>query len=907
MIGALARKFFGTPNDRAVKSMAATVQQINDLEPRFVGLTDDELRQQTVLFRARLDKGETLDSLLPEAFAAVRESARRTLGQRHFDVQMMGGVVLHQGKIAEMKTGEGKTLVATLAAYLNALPGKGVHVVTVNDYLAKRDSEWMGRVFIALGMSVGCITDGEFGRDFRQKQYNADITYGTNSQFGFDYLRDNMQFRLEDIVQRPFAYAIVDEVDSILIDEARTPLIISGPSVDSSALYVQFDAAVKRLTPDCYEVDPKHKSASLTDQGSQTIDDICLEMGLMEGGSIFDIENINMLHYVTSALRANHSYRRDVDYIVKDDKVIIIDEHTGRMMADRRYGEGQHQALEAKEKVTIQRENQTLASITLQNFFRLYPKLSGMTGTAMTEAAEFEEIYKLQVVEIPTNRPVSRTDHNDEIYRSEAEKLNAVIDLIAESRELGQPVLVGTISIEKSEQVSALMKLRNIEHHVLNARYHEQEASIVAQAGRPGAITIATNMAGRGTDIKLGGNAEMMLAERLKGDEDDAARAAILEEIRAQIEVDAQKVIAAGGLCVIATERHESRRIDNQLRGRSGRQGDPGASLFFLSLEDNLMKVFGGDKIDGMLGKLGIKENEAIYHPWINKAIEKAQKRVEQHYFDARKNVLKYDDVMNDQRKVVYEQRREIMAVEDVADIVRDMRHDMIDDMVLRAIPPEAYAEQWDLDRLRQDIARLFNLDLPVHDWAREDGIADREIKQRLTDAVDSKIAKKASYYGPEIMRMVEKNLLLQTLDQIWKEHLVSMDHLREGINLRAYGQRDPLNEYKREAFVMFESMLHRLREQVTATLCHMVLHIEDLTVPVLPSVPTSGLSFGDPALLIEGSDQALTMLGQPEGETMTMVRPDPRDPTSWGAVPRNALCPCNSGKRYKACHGKIV
>lgn len=905
MLSAFARKIFGTPNDRAVKSMSAMVAAINALEPTYQAMSDETLRQQTDLFRARLDKGETIDGLLPEAFAAVREAARRVLGQRHFDVQMMGGIVLHQGKIAEMKTGEGKTLVATLPAYLNALPGKGVHVVTVNDYLAKRDSEWMGRVFGALGMRVGCIIDGEFGREYRQYQYNADITYGTNSQFGFDYLRDNMQFRLEDIVQRPFHYAIVDEVDSILIDEARTPLIISGPSTDSSTQYVQFDAAIKKLTPDCYDIDAKHKAVSLTDIGTHKIDEICLEMGLMQAGSIFDIENINLLHYVTRALRANYSYRRDVDYIVKDDRVIIIDEHTGRMMQDRRFGEGQHQALEAKEKVTIQRENQTLASITLQNYFRLYPKLSGMTGTAMTEAAEFEEIYKLSVVEIPTNRPVARVDHNDEIYRSETEKLNAVIDLIAECQKEGQPVLVGTVSIEKSEQLSDLLQKRSIQHQVLNARYHEQEAFIVAQAGRPGAITIATNMAGRGTDIKLGGNADMMLAERLKGDEDDATRAAMLTEIKKQVEADAQKVLEAGGLCVVATERHESRRIDNQLRGRSGRQGDPGASLFFLSLEDHLMKVFGGDRIDGMLGKLGIKENEAIYHPWINKAIEKAQKRVEQHYFDARKNVLKYDDVMNDQRKVVYEQRREIMASDDVSDIVRDMRYDMIDDMVARAIPADAYAEQWDVARLHQDVARLFNLDLPIHDWAREEGIADQEIKQRITDAVDAKMAKKASDYGPEIMRLVEKNLLLQTLDIIWKEHLVSMEHLREGISLRAYGQRDPLNEYKREAFVMFENMLYRLREQVTATLGHMVLHIEEMPVPQAPRPEM--LHFADPAHMLEGTDHALADLGQPEGAVMTMARPDPRDPTSWGAVSRNAACPCGSGKKYKDCHGRIA
>ncbi len=923
MLG-LARKMFGTPNDRRLKSMASTVERINALEAGFEALDDTALRHKTAQFRKRHEAGESLDDLLPEAFAAVREAAKRTLGQRHFDVQLMGGMVLHQGQIAEMRTGEGKTLVATLAAYLNAIPGKGVHVVTVNDYLATRDAEWMGQVYKALGLTVGCITEQDHGKDSRQAAYGADITYGTNAQFGFDYLRDNMQFSLSDMVQRDFSYAIVDEVDSILIDEARTPLIISGPSVDSAELYTKFNEAVKQLSEEDYEIEMKTKSVSLTDAGAERIDEVCRDMGLMPFGSIYDIENINLLHYVTRALRAQHTYRRDVDYIVKSDRVIIIDEHTGRMMEGRRYGEGQHQAIEAKEGVTIQRENQTLASITLQNYFRLYPKLAGMTGTAMTEAAEFEEIYNLPVVDIPTNKPIARLDEHDIIYRSEKEKLEAVIETILEAREKGQPVLVGTISIEKSEELAAELTKRKIEHNVLNARYHEQEAQIIAQAGRPGAVTIATNMAGRGTDIQLGGNIEMRLSEipedQLTEEKKKAIEAEVLEAREA--------VKEAGGLLIVGTERHESRRIDNQLRGRSGRQGDPGASLFFLSLEDHLMKVFGGDKIDGMLQKLGVKEGEAIFHPWINKAIEKAQKRVEGHYFEARKNILKYDNVMNDQRKVIYEQRREIMATEDLSETIRDMRHDVIEDLVAECIPPNAYAEQWDVQRLQDEVQRLFGNPIPVKDWAEEEGIADQEIKERLMTLADEQMAKKAATYGAPVMRTIEKSVLLQHLDQLWKEHLLILDHLREGISLRAYAQRDPLNEYKSEAFQLFEGMLARLREQVTHALGIIQIQMGEtdengmqhafasiggpLPTPGQNAPDESELNFqqppspdGDPSLAGPGPAPAgLDVMEAPRVTTTQAV--DPNDPSTWGKVPRNAPCPCGSGKKYKHCHGKF-
>jgi preprotein translocase subunit SecA len=916
MIGALARKVFGTPNDRILKSLEKTVGQINALEPEFQSLSDDELRGLTAKFRKRHEAGESLDKLLPEAFAAVREAAKRALGQRHFDVQLIGGMVLHQGRIAEMRTGEGKTLVATLAAYLNAIPGKGVHVVTVNDYLASRDAEWMGQVYRALGLTVGCITESEFGKLERQAAYNADITYGTNAQFGFDYLRDNMQFSLAEMVQRPFNFAIVDEVDSILIDEARTPLIISGPSVDSSELYIRFNEAVQKLEPDCYEIEQKSRSVAMTDRGSERIDEICQEMGLLPYGSIFDVENINMLHYVTRALRAQHVFRRDVDYIVKSDRVIIIDEHTGRMMEGRRYGEGQHQAIEAKEGVTIQRENQTLASITLQNYFRLYPKLAGMTGTALTEAAEFEEIYGLTVVDIPTNRPVARQDEHDVIYRTEKEKMNALIQVVLDAREKGQPTLVGTISIEKSEQLSAELKRRKIEHNVLNARYHEQEAHIIAQAGRPGAVTIATNMAGRGTDIQLGGNIEMRLSEIPEAELTPEKKAAIEAEVLASRE----QVKEAGGLLIVGTERHESRRIDNQLRGRSGRQGDPGASIFFLSLEDHLMKVFGGDKIDGMLQKLGVSEGEAIYHPWINKAIEKAQKRVEGHYFDARKNILKFDNVMNDQRKVIYEQRREIMADDDLSDAIRDMRHEVIDELVTSCIPPNAYPEQWDTERLQSEAQRIFGMPVPAVDWAAEEGIADAEIRERLTRMADELMARKTATYSAPVMRTVEKSILLQHLDQLWKEHLLTLDHLREGINLRAYAQRDPLNEYKSEAFQLFERMLDNLREQVTQTLALITIQIsqaDDGSANAMASLArppaAEDLQYVDadnpedaPAPNVPGEHiETQPARGAAAAAAVTALI-DPADPSTWGKVQRNAACPCGSGLKYKQCHGKL-
>lgn len=877
MFGAIARRLFGTANDRTIKGLKSHVAAINALEPQFRALSDEQLRGKTDEFRARLADGTDLDDLLDEAFATVREAARRTLGQRHFDTQLMGGMVLNSGKIAEMKTGEGKTLVSTLAGYLNALPGLGVHVVTVNDYLAKRDSEWMGRVYRFLGMTTGVIVHG-MDDDQRREAYACDVTYATNNELGFDYLRDNMKFRLEEMVHRPFNFAIVDEVDSILIDEARTPLIISGPTEDNSELYRLVDALIPSLIDEDFEKDEKVRAVTFTEVGTEHMEQLLIEAGLMKsGGNLYDYANVSLVHHANQALRAHKLFTRDVDYIVKNDKVVIIDEFTGRMMEGRRFGEGLHQALEAKERVTIENENQTLASITFQNLFRLYPKLSGMTGTAMTEAGEFQEIYNLEVVEMPTNLPVSRKDHDDEVYRTAREKYDAIVTLIEECRTREQPVLVGTTSIEKSELLADLLKKKKIPHQVLNARYHEQEAQIVAQAGVPGAVTIATNMAGRGTDIQLGGNVDMRVRVEL-GAEPDAAQ---VEAVRAEVEANKQKVLAAGGLYVVGTERHESRRIDNQLRGRSGRQGDPGASKFFLSLEDDLMRIFGSQRMDGMLQKLGLKDGEAIVHPWINKALEKAQQKVEARNFDVRKNLLKFDDVMNDQRKVIYEQRKELMQVDDVSDEIVGMRHEVIDEMVARCVPERAYADQWDLPGLHEEVLRVFNLDLPIADWAKEEGIADQEIKHRVTDAADRKMAAKAADYGPEVMRMVEKSLLLQILDQAWKEHLLQLDHLRQGIGLRAYAQRDPLNEYKREAFNLFEQMLHDLRERVTSVLAHVELRVG-------PSEAEQALAPHSPAEMHES----------------------PRDPAfaegeeNWADTPRNAPCPCGSGKKYKHCHG---
>ncbi|MCM0021890.1 MAG: preprotein translocase subunit SecA, partial [Tagaea sp.] len=793
MFGALARAFFGSSNDRALKGFAKTVAAINAKETELQALDDSGLKARTPWLKERLAKGETLDAILIDAFATVREAAKRTLGQRHFDVQLLGGMVLHSGKISEMKTGEGKTLVATLPVYLNALEGKGVHVVTVNDYLAKRDAEWMGRVYKFLGLTVGTIVHGLTDEE-RRAAYACDVTYGTNNEFGFDYLRDNMKFHLGHMVQRSFNYAIVDEVDSILVDEARTPLIISGPADDSSELYRAVDTLIPRLDKADFEKDEKQRTVALTEAGAEKIEVLLTEAGLLKGGALYELGNVALVHHANQALRAHKLFARDVDYIVKDGKVVIIDEFTGRMMEGRRYSEGLHQALEAKEKVEVQRENQTLASITFQNYFRMYPKLSGMTGTAMTEATEFAEIYKLDVVEIPTNVAVTRKDHDDEVYRTAREKSKAICDLIEEALKRGQPVLVGTVSIEKSEALSADLKARNIPHAVLNARFHEQEALIVSQAGRPGAITIATNMAGRGTDIQLGGNFDMRVKLELAGVPEGDERKAREEAIRAEI-AEAKKIaLAAGGLYVVGTERHESRRIDNQLRGRSGRQGDPGASKFFLSLEDDLMRIFGSDRMDGMLQKLGLKEGEAIVHVWINKALEKAQQKVEARNFEIRKQLLKYDDVMNDQRKVVYEQRRDIMRQDDVSGQIQDMRRETLDVLVTRHIPENAYSEQWNAKGLQDDVARIFGLDLPVVDWAKEEGIADEEMRERLSDAVERKMAGKTAETGPEIMRQVEKSLLLQELDHAWKEHLLTLDQLRQGINLRAYAQRDPLN-----------------------------------------------------------------------------------------------------------------
>jgi preprotein translocase subunit SecA len=824
----------------------------------------------------------------------------------------MGGIVLHRGMIAEMKTGEGKTLVATLAVYLNALTDKGCHVVTVNDYLATRDSEWMGQIYKFLGLTVGCIVHG-LSDDERREAYATDVTYGTNNEFGFDYLRDNMKFHLEDMVQRPFNFAIVDEVDSILVDEARTPLIISGPAEDSSELYRKVDLLIPKLDEEDYEKDEKARAVTLTDAGGERMEALLAEAGLLQDGTLYDINNVSLVHHVNQALRAHKLFQRDTDYIVKDNKVIIIDEFTGRMMEGRRYSEGLHQAIEARERVEVQTENQTLASITFQNYFRLYPKLAGMTGTALTEADEFADIYRLDVIEIPTNLPMIRIDNDDEVYRTSAEKDEAIVAQIEECRDRHQPVLVGTTSIEKSEALSAILKKRKITHNVLNARHHEQEAYIIGEAGTPGGVTIATNMAGRGTDIQLGGNLDLRLWRELDGIDDEAERAKNTAEITGDIEAKKKIVLEGGGLFVLGTERHESRRIDNQLRGRSGRQGDPGESKFYLSLEDDLMRIFGSERMDGMLQKLGLGEGEAIIHPWINKALEKAQQKVEARNYDIRKNLLKFDDVMNDQRKEIYAQRREIMDAEDVQETVTDMRHEVIEDMVAHTIPARALPEQWDTDALHEEVLRIIGLDLPVQDWAREEGIADEEIRTRISDAVDRKLAEKVANFGPDLMRLAEKSLLLQFVDHLWKEHLLSLDHLRQGIGLRAYAQKDPLNEYKAEAFSLFVGMLDHLRESVTGALCRVEVGPAPPGADLMPDMAPWEMheTREDPALaLANGGDEPL-----PEGAVRRRepVRHaaaeliDPNDPTSWGKVPRNAPCPCGSGKKYKHCHGRAV
>jgi preprotein translocase subunit SecA len=902
-LGAIAKRVFGSVNDRRLKSLTPLVDAINALEPDFEALSDDELRAQTLTFRDRLNNGETEDDLLPEAFATVREAAKRTLGQRHFDVQLMGGMVLHQGDIAEMKTGEGKTLVATLAVYLNALSQKGVHVVTVNDYLAQRDAAWMGQIYEFLGLKVGCIIHGLTDEE-RGVAYAADVTYGTNNEFGFDYLRDNMKYSLDAMVQRGHNFAIVDEVDSILVDEARTPLIISGPTDDNSELYVAIDHFIPDLVAEDYEVDEKSRQVSLTEDGNEHLEDILRENELLHGESLYDIENVTVVHHVNQALKAHTLFQRDKDYIVQNGRVVIIDEFTGRMMEGRRFSEGLHQALEAKEGVEIQPENQTLASVTFQNYFRLYDKLAGMTGTAATEAEEFDDIYKLDVIEAPTNIPVMRLDNDDEVYRTADEKYDAILGLIHDCNSRKQPVLVGTVTIEKSEHLASLLKKNKIKHNVLNARFHEQEAQIIAQAGIPGGVTIATNMAGRGTDIQLGGNLEMRIAAETTGMTDEAEIAKKAEAITKDVSELKQQALDAGGLYVVGTERHESRRIDNQLRGRTGRQGDPGESKFFLSLDDDLMRIFGSERMDSMLQKLGLEQGEAIVHPWINKALEKAQQKVEARNFDIRKNLLKFDNVMNDQRKAIFEQRVDMMREEDLSDTIADMRHQLIDDVVSSHIPEKAYPEQWDTDGLAEDCEKFLGLNLPIADWAKEEGIADEEIRGRLYSAGDRHMAEKAANMTPNIMRQIEKAILLQTVDHHWREHLLALDHLRQTIGLRGYGQRDPLNEYKTEAFSLFEALLNRLRQDVTQQL----MRIEAITEqsPPVEDLPAREMH--------ELHDDALIEDMQDEGGQTTVIRKppagvalDPKKPETWGKVARNAPCPCQSGKKYKHCHGAVA
>ena len=865
MFNKLTSRFFGSSNDRQIKKYRPIIDKINSLEEDLQKISDDELKLKTTYFKDLLSKEQNLINILPEAFASVREAAKRTLNQRHFDVQLMGGLVLHEGKIAEMKTGEGKTLVATLACYLNALEGKGVHVVTVNDYLAQRDSQWMGQIYEFLGMSVGCIVS-EMDDHQRRLAYKADITYGTNNEFGFDYLRDNMKYSLDEMVQRPFNFAIVDEVDSILIDEARTPLVISGQSEDSSILYKTIDKFIPSLKEDDYELDEKQRTCNLTDNGIGNIEQALKSENLIEDGSLFDVKNVSILHHINQALRAHKLFKKNTHYMVKNNSVIIIDEFTGRAMEGRRFGEGQHQAIEAKEKITVQPENQTLASVTFQNYFRMYPKLSGMTGTALTEEGEFSEIYNLHVIEVPTNLKIARIDSNDEIYKTNLERDEAVINLIEECKKNNQPVLVGTVSIEKSEILSKLLKAKNIDHEVLNAKFHEQEAQIIGYAGIPGSVTIATNMAGRGTDIQLGGNLEIRQAKEIKVDDLNSEK---VKNLINDIEEKKNVALKAGGLYVIGTERHESRRIDNQLRGRTGRQGDPGSSKFLLSLQDDLMRIFGSDRLETMLGKLGLEKGEAIVHPWINKAVEKAQGKVEAHNFEIRKQLLKFDDVMNDQRKVIFDQRKEIMRSDDISEMILDMRHEVIETIVFKSIPEQSYHDQWDSETLATDVKNYLGITVPIIKWTKEDGIIEKEIISRLIELSNNFMAERAVKFGIDVFRQAEKTLLLQVLDQGWKEHLLMLDQMRQSIGLRAYAQKDPLNEYKKEAFELFENMLDKLRKTITSVLSYIEIEQEN----------------------IQSRER----------------NNEPQTLPSSKKIPRNSICPlCDSGKKYKHCCGKL-
>ncbi len=902
-LGTLAKKVFGTPNDRKIKATRPLIEKINALEPEFEKLSDEGLIEKTAELRKRALDGENLDDLLPEAFANVREGAKRALGLRAFDVQLMGGAFLHQGNISEMKTGEGKTLVATFPAYLNALTGKGVHVVTVNEYLAKRDAEWMGKVFAAVGMTTGVIWSGQPDAE-KMAAYQCDVTYATNNELGFDYLRDNMKADLEAVYQKHHNFAIVDEVDSILIDEARTPLIISGPAQDRSDLYTAIDAVIPALSDEHFTLDEKTRSVSFTDEGNEFLEQQLQAANLLpEGHSLYDPESTTVVHHVNQGLRAHKLFQRDKDYIVRDGNVVLIDEFTGRMMAGRRLSEGLHQAIEAKEGVKIQPENVTLASVTFQNYFRLYDKLGGMTGTALTEAEEFAEIYGLGVVEVPTNKPIAREDRDDQVYRTAVEKYNAMIGQTKEAQEKGQPVLLGTTSIEKSELLSQMLTKEGIEHNVLNARQHEQEAQIVADAGRLGAVTIATNMAGRGTDIQLGGNVEMKVLQAL-AENPEADPNELRDAEEAKHAEEKQKVLEAGGLYVMASERHESRRIDNQLRGRSGRQGDPGRTVFYLSLEDDLMRIFGSERLDKVLTTLGMKEGEAIIHPWVNKSLERAQSKVEGRNFDMRKNVLKFDDVMNDQRRVIFSQRREIMSSEDLSDVVADMREQVIDDLIDEYMPPKTYADQWDTEGLHEAVKDKLTIDAPVQDWAAEEGVDDDQIRERLVKSSDEMMAQKAVAFGPENMRNIEKQVLLQTIDSKWREHLLTLEHLRSVVGFRGYAQRDPLNEYKSESFQLFEGMLDSLRETVTQQLSRVRPLSEEEQRDMLAQMQAQQ------AQAQKKVDDA-TNRAEAEAEAKASGDPLPGfvedDPSTWGNPSRNDLCPCGSGKKFKHCHGRLA
>ncbi|WP_298465954.1 preprotein translocase subunit SecA [uncultured Erythrobacter sp.] len=912
MFNALVKSVFGSSNDRYIKSLGKTVNQINDLEAQMQALSDDELKAQTDKFRAALDSGSTLDDILPEAFATVREASVRVFGMRHFDVQMIGGIVLHRGEIAEMRTGEGKTLMATLAVYLNAIEGKGVHVVTVNDYLATRDAEWMGQLYNYLGLNVGVIIPNmdEFSK---KDAYNADITYGTNNEFGFDYLRDNMKHERAQMAQRPFNFAIVDEVDSILIDEARTPLIISGPTEDKSDLYVKLDEVAKEIPEDWYEKDEKTKNIQLNEDGLDQVEALLIEKGLLETENLYDVENTQVVHHLDQALKAVHMFKRDDHYIVKDDKVVIIDEFTGRMMDGRRWSNGLHQAVEAKEGVKIEPENQTMASITFQNYFRMYPKLAGMTGTAATEAAEFWDVYKVNVVEIPTNLPVQRIDEEDEFYKNTMDKFQAIAKAIKEKYDIGQPILVGTVSIEKSELLSKFLDEEGVKHEILNARQHEREAHIVAQAGRLGAVTIATNMAGRGTDIQLGGNLEFRIGDELADMEEGPAKDAAIEKLKEEVAEEKRKVLEAGGLFVLGTERHESRRIDNQLRGRSGRQGDPGLSRFYLCLEDDLLRIFGPDTLFSKMMNSNLEDGEAIGSKWLSKAIETAQKKVEGRNYEARKQVVQYDDVMNDQRTVIYEQRGEIMESESVDDVVVDMRHDTINSLVGTACPPGSYPEQWDIDGLKEKVSEVFGLELPIDEWLEEDQVEPELLEERIRKQTDEMMDSKMATNDPSIWRMVEKDVLLRQLDFHWKEHLATLDALRQVIWMRGIAQKQPINEYKQEAFGLFETMLDTLREEVTKILFKAELRIAQPEMEELPDLPDFLTGHIDPLTGLEnsgdgdGSEERPELFGSLAGSPRAASGPggaNTEDPYANLGVSRNAPCPCGSGNKYKHCHG---